>query len=352
MAAQKKRISVFSIIIPIIIILFVVISAVFYQRSKRIVYNNGNVSGNTAGNLYNGGLFCEYDGKVYFSNAYDNGYIYVMDSDGTNFKCLSKNTAGFINVDGHYIYYAKNNLNEQTKGAVFRGSLYGVHRLGIDGKHSTTLSEEFCTVVSLGNNTLYYLHYDDTSNLTLRSICIDGTDDKLVSESPINPSCIVNGKIYYNDVNTNLFAYAMNVGSKSASTIYDHKCFNVIYDNNYLYFMDVEDNYKLARVRLTSGEKETLTDERVDLYNLYDGKIFYQTNSSSSPALCRMNVDGSDKEQIVSGNFSNINMTSDYVYFNQFGYDIPVYRVSRTGSTTVTTFTQAEEAAQKAIKGK
>ena len=50
--------------------------------------------GNTAGNLNNGGLFCEYDGKVYFSNAYDSGTLYVMNPDETGVKsnAVSRNT--------------------------------------------------------------------------------------------------------------------------------------------------------------------------------------------------------------------------------------------------------------------
>ena len=38
--------------------------------------NQGFVNGNTAGNLYNGGLFCEYNGVIYFSNPNDNGRLY------------------------------------------------------------------------------------------------------------------------------------------------------------------------------------------------------------------------------------------------------------------------------------
>ena len=35
-------------------------------RNNRIVYNNDNAVCNTACNLNNGGLFCEYNDKIYF----------------------------------------------------------------------------------------------------------------------------------------------------------------------------------------------------------------------------------------------------------------------------------------------
>ena len=45
-------------------------------------YNDGYVNGNTAGNLYNEGYFCEKDGIVYFANPADNYCLYSMNPDG------------------------------------------------------------------------------------------------------------------------------------------------------------------------------------------------------------------------------------------------------------------------------
>ena len=50
-------------------------------RSSRIVYNNDNAIGNSAGNLNNGGLFCEYNDKIYFANPDDYNKLYVMNSE-------------------------------------------------------------------------------------------------------------------------------------------------------------------------------------------------------------------------------------------------------------------------------
>ena len=50
----------------LVICIFLFILAIF---SDYIPMNPEGTVGNTAGNLNNGGLFCEYDGKVYFSNV-------------------------------------------------------------------------------------------------------------------------------------------------------------------------------------------------------------------------------------------------------------------------------------------
>ena len=72
------------------------------------------MNGNTAGNLYNGGLFCEYDGTVYFSNPSDGGKLYSMSPDGSNLAKLCDDTVSYINADEHYLYYVRNNPGATT----------------------------------------------------------------------------------------------------------------------------------------------------------------------------------------------------------------------------------------------
>lgn len=81
---------------------------IFYAISllnDRIPSNQISVTGNTGGNLNNDGLFAEADGKVYFSNAYDQGCLYSMNADETGLRKLVNSRASFINVGGEYLYY-------------------------------------------------------------------------------------------------------------------------------------------------------------------------------------------------------------------------------------------------------
>ena len=56
------------IIITIIFALLVGGGFTYNYLTKRIVTSTPGMVGNTAGNLYNLGLFCESDGMIYFSN--------------------------------------------------------------------------------------------------------------------------------------------------------------------------------------------------------------------------------------------------------------------------------------------
>lgn len=75
-----------------------------------------------------------------------------------------------------------------------------------------------------------------------------------------------------------------------------------------------------------------------------DSYIYYQT-SGNTPQLKRIRRDGSDMEVVADGSYSNINATSQYVYFTQFGSITPIYKTPVSGPVNVTTFDRASQAA-------
>ena len=59
---MKKHLPI--IIIAVLVVIVAGLGFYSHQKSK-IKYNTSYVNGNTAGNLYNAGLFCEKNGTVY-----------------------------------------------------------------------------------------------------------------------------------------------------------------------------------------------------------------------------------------------------------------------------------------------
>ena len=74
---------------------------------EKIPPNDISVTGNTAGNLNNHGLFAESGGKVYFSNALDGGCLYSMNPDETDLVKYNDGAVSSINAAGKYLYYAQ-----------------------------------------------------------------------------------------------------------------------------------------------------------------------------------------------------------------------------------------------------
>lgn len=92
---------VIAIILIILAISGIGIGVFFNYQHSRTTMNNDNAVGNTSGNLLNGGLFCEYDGKIYFANPNDYNRLYVMNSDCTDIKKLNEDSVAYINVCGN-----------------------------------------------------------------------------------------------------------------------------------------------------------------------------------------------------------------------------------------------------------
>ena len=55
--------------------------------------------------MNNKGLFCESDGYIYYSNIYDNNYLYRMETNGTNSELVADIPVSYINAAGDYLYF-------------------------------------------------------------------------------------------------------------------------------------------------------------------------------------------------------------------------------------------------------
>ena len=346
MKDKTKLITILAISAVIIITGFTVM---FF--TQRVRMNDGYVTGNTAGNLNNKGLFCESDGVVYFSNAYDNGCLYSMNPDGTNMEKLTSSGVTSINADSHYLYYF---LDSGQTGDKFVQRNYGIYRSKLNGKNPKCLKRGNAIALQLCGNYLYYQNFDNynENGTELFKIKIDKSEDTRIADFMVNPACIVDGMMYFNGTKKDHYLYALNAANDSISVVWEGNIWNPIYYNGYFYYMDVGNNYRLCRYLPSQNAVEVLTNDRVDTYNIYGDYIYYQKNSQTEPALMRMYIDGSGVEMVAAGNYSNINIVSNYVYFNAFDSTVPMYRTPLYGSIQVSTFDAAEEAAIREINKK
>lgn len=332
------------LLIPVIVILLMICTFTYSYFSNKIPPNDYSVTGNTAGNLNNGGLFCESDGKVYFANAYDNGCLYSMNPDETELTKLTTAKAASINAGGNYLYYFLDSANGGS-GLGYVVRTFGIYRSKLNGSDSTCLVRDACVTMQLTGDYLYYQRYNNKDFTKFYKVKTDKSEDVLVSDSIINPAACSNGIIYFNGQERDHYLYALDTRTDNISTIYEGNLWYPVYHNDYIYYMDVSSNYRLCRYSLSGNSAEILTNDRVDTFNVGDYHIYYQKNSEDSPALMRMELDGSNPEVVAEGIYENIHITSQYVYFNRFKQEVPVYHTPTLGSVSVSSFDAAKDAA-------
>ena len=276
--------------------------------------------GNNAGNLYNGGLFDEDDGVVYFSNALDGYSMYTMNPDESNIKKIIDNSTGLINAAGKYIFYYQGSMNSANLG--FIGHNTGVYRSDKSGKNIVGLVREPANSVKLVGNFVYYEGFDNETGLQIARVGIDKKNKEILSNKVFDCSEYRDGRFYYAGINDDHFLRTFDVNSRSVGTVFDGNISYPVISGGNVYYLNNLDNYRLYTRSLSGdpGTERALTDERVDCFNIAaDRIIYYQVNDPVDPALMRMTMDGSVRELVMSGNYTDINVTSQYVYFRLWG---------------------------------
>ncbi len=338
---MKDKIKVILIISGIIII-FAGLFLINYFTGK-IPENPAGTIGNTAGNLYNGGYFCEdSDGKVYFSNSYDNGSLYVMNADETDVEKLSSSTVKSINTGGDYLYYYMSDSSAST-GLGFVRRVIGVYRSDKDGGDLETLSRDPAGTLLLVDNDLYVQSIPDSGGIHLLKLSTDGEEETILSTDKIYPASAYNGRIYYNDNANSHFLYQMDTYTGATSVVVKYNMWNPVRQGDYVYFMDILEDYRLCRYSLSEDKIEVLTTDRVDTFNVANDYVYYQKSSDTQPGLMRISLDGSEEIMLAEGIYNNINTTSRYVYFQEFGNPLATFKAAH-GDTEVSEFSAASNA--------
>lgn len=329
--------------IKIIVLIFIIIVLLggftaYNFISNSVKENPAGTVGNHAGNLYNKGLFCEHQGKVYFSNPYDDNTLYTMNPDESDIKKIGTVGINYLNAGGDYIYYYQHGTGAGA-GLGYAVKTTGLYRTSLNGKDLLCLKRDLIGTVILVDNNIYYQRFDNSNGVLLDQISIDKENEANVMPGVIAPVSAKDSVLYFANPEDNFYLYSYDTRYGTKSLFWQHRVYNPIYHTDgYIYFMDIDTTYQLHRYHPMTGEHQVLTTDRVECFNVYDNMIYYQKYSSSQPALMRMQTDGYGLELVYNGSFTNINITSNYVYFTEYGSATPVYKQSLYGSVNPTVF--------------
>lgn len=318
--------NVLVIIITIVVLLLILLFTIFSLYAKRIKPNPEGTIGNTAGNINNSGLFCEYNDVVYFSNPTDGGTLYSMNPDETQIRKLGSMKVCNVLAGGEYLYYFQFGSAEDA-GIGSVATTHSFVRNTLNGNNPEGLTRDVIVSGQLVDNYLYLLS-SGKKHPVFYKLKIDKSDSVTLAEYNINPACAYNGMIYYNGTQDNHALYRLNTANDVTEVVWNGNIWNPVISGDYIYYMDLSSDYRLCRYSLSNQSVEILTKDRVDCFNVGSGFVYYQKNDETEPQLKCMHTDGSNNFVLAEGIYTNINMTSQYVYFQEFGNDDSLYHSS------------------------
>lgn len=321
------------VLLTLIIITAMATAGVFLYSWNCTFLNDEELIGNTAGNIYNGGLFSEKDGKIYFSNDNDDGSLYVMNSDTTNIRKIHSDKVAYINVDENYIYYLRaNNTRENSSGNILMFNNTGIYRINQNGKNLKLISRNPGSYVTLKGNHVYYQNYLVNEGLYLYRNQTDGLLERLLLKEAVIPAAIIDNKLYYTGVNKDHNINYLDLSSFTSGTYITGNFAYPIFFGEYIYYMDQSDNYTIHRMNMDGTDRSLVVDERCSTFNITNsGKyLYYQVDDLDKSKICRLNLDTMQSEVILKGHYKQIHVTEKYVFFKDFD-NINTYQISADG---------------------
>lgn len=330
---MNKRLK--GILIALIVISVIVIGVILLKISSRLPENPSDYAGNTAGNIYNRGLFAEDETYIYFANPADNFRLYRTTHDLEKVTRINQDSVEYLNPDAssHFMYYSRINYRQNTYGnTVFDILSTGIYRFNLKNDNLTRLYPESCGIVLLGGNTLYYQAHGSDGNFDLYALPVNTEDEAaaLLTTDFFTPANYKDSYLYYAGVTEDRSLFALSTGTGATTRIAEIDCFQPIVTAGGTYFLSLNHDYSLFYLPNNSDTATLITDHRISAYNISkDGRtLFYQVDDGKNNRLCRYNIASKKETEIVSGNYKNLNTVSDYLFFTDFsekicyGYDI------------------------------
>lgn len=306
--------------IIILVVALAIIGGLGYYKYINTVtfYNEEGTVGNTIGNLYGNGLFCESDGVVYFANPNDYSRIYKMNPDETDIEILANDSVYFINGDSHYLYYSRNGNRDSSQMGFLNVNINSLCRMSKRNGKVIILDDANCNAAALIGNSVLYFHYDSEDATSLYKVGIDGKVREQLSKSSIDPRCIYNGKLYYSGVEKDHNLHSMNIDTKDSAFVSEENLWMPIIEDNNLYYMNLDDNNRVYKSSLSGDGKTGITTYGTSGYNVAGNYLYYQSIKGNPDGIYRVDLTSGAEVLLAEGEYNNINVTSKYVYFADY----------------------------------
>lgn len=269
----------------------------FGEQEDKTISEDRLSSNNRSGNINAGGKSVILDNWVYFSNLFDNNYLYKMKIDGTAAMKLTEHPVNNIHIIGDWIYYI------QLEGEMFEPNHQSINKMKLDGSEARIVLNEPAGNLYAAEDQLVFIKDQFVHTLKL------GEDKITALPYPAFSMSLSHGKlVYYNhdgyhlgDLHGNRGEWLMQIGYG-----------DFILDEADLYYTKVEGS-GLYRFSLDDRTETQIINDDVDYFNVDDGAVYFSSGQSeASRSIYKVDKYGNNKKDFQTIMYS-INIFEKYI---------------------------------------
>ncbi|MCC5912688.1 MAG: DUF5050 domain-containing protein [Clostridiaceae bacterium] len=283
-------------------------------------------TGNTAGNIINGGNVVKLDALTYFSKPGE-GLYKLEENSGMVTKLTDGRFVEYINIANEEIYYI-------DRGHIYKMDTDGTNKFKVRDAESEGSNAHFLYVVE---DKLFYKTHEGLLYL----------NNQLVLPERVHTMAIVDELIYYIALEEQWNIYKVEIAKNLFGniTVNNKEKLNDDYSNwlnvqgDWVYYVNESDENSLYKIKTDGTQRTKLNDRYSWGVNVLDDWIYYVSREKSldteeKAVLYKMNI--SDKEEIkihIFERIGNIQVIEDWIYYYEgSNEDLKLFRVKNDGS--------------------
>lgn len=260
------------------------------------------------------------------SEGYNLGEKYTLNVEKDIYSTDNKNLNNDVNMNFTISQNASNNANLVNGGEItsdgewlYYSGTDGLYKIKSDGTGNFKLSKDTAKYINVTDGWVYFVNNNDRKVYRVRP---DGTGPYRISDVEVKEIYVQGDYIYYHNYNgPGEYVSKMKVDGTGAEEIGKSDIFEGEFalDGDYIYCNNGGTVNKI-KADAASGDVGTtiLNQVRGPLY-IYDGMIYYGTNSSeyiSKFNLGRSNEDGTAAANLNVKNLNYVNFVGDSMYYS------------------------------------